>query len=336
VNIFVKSSLFPNASRIGFGCASLGSRISAKAGLAALSRAFTSGVNWFDLAPSYGDGQAEEIFSSFCRGRRADLHILTKCGMAAPAIGTLARAMRPLARTLYPYAPRGVRNALARGRPVATYVPLSGEMILTSLHKSLRQLHTDYVDVLALHDPHPNDLARDDIRSAIERIVASGRARVVGIAGSLPAAEAGLRMGLPIHHIQIGNNALEPQMDAIARLFGRRLESMFITTHSVFGPPNLVRSLVSAVQTDPKLERTLQRLGFEMPIEEAVRSALIDYAFRSNPAGTVLFSMFTADNLTFNLRRAKMRSSPDPQPFFNEIRAKFSNSHDDDDHRRVG
>ena len=45
-------------SRLGFGCASLGSRVAAADGLNALAAAFDAGVNWFDVAPAYGAGEA--------------------------------------------------------------------------------------------------------------------------------------------------------------------------------------------------------------------------------------------------------------------------------------
>src|SRR5262249_28655811 len=51
------------ASALGFGCASLGSRVSASHGLSALARAHEAGINWFDIAPAYGAGEAEAIFS---------------------------------------------------------------------------------------------------------------------------------------------------------------------------------------------------------------------------------------------------------------------------------
>ena len=45
-----------DVSAIGFGCASLGSRISAADGRRAIARALDLGLTWFDVAPPYGDG----------------------------------------------------------------------------------------------------------------------------------------------------------------------------------------------------------------------------------------------------------------------------------------
>jgi aryl-alcohol dehydrogenase-like predicted oxidoreductase len=318
----VKTGLFPRASSLGFGCASLGSRIGAKSGLAALGRALDRGVNWFDLAPSYGDGHAEEIFSTFSKGRRAEIYICTKCGIVASRAGALAAALRPLARILVAYAP-GLRKPLAHGRAAATRVPLTGDLITNSIARSLRRLQTDYVDVLALHDPHSSDLAREDVRSELEAVVASGRARAVGIAGSLEAVETAVRLELPINHIQIANNPLQPQIRSLARTLGSKSARIFITSHSAFGPSSLVRRLVAAVRSDSELEQMLRRIGYELPIDDAIRAALIDYAIRSNPAGAVVFSMFTERNLAFNVGRAKLASHSDPQSFFDAIHAQL-------------
>ena len=43
-------------SCLGFGCASLGSRVDAAEGRRALEAAIDAGVTWFDLAPVYGGG----------------------------------------------------------------------------------------------------------------------------------------------------------------------------------------------------------------------------------------------------------------------------------------
>ena len=62
--VFMKS-IGETTSRIGFGCASLGSRIGSREGINALERAYTAGVTWYDVAPSYGDGMAESIVGEF-------------------------------------------------------------------------------------------------------------------------------------------------------------------------------------------------------------------------------------------------------------------------------
>jgi aryl-alcohol dehydrogenase-like predicted oxidoreductase len=262
--------LFPNASRLGFGCASLGSRIGGREGQRALSAAFDRGINWFDLAPSYGDGQAEIIFAEFARTRRDSIHICTKCGIAPARIGGLAAAVRPVARAAVKALP-GLRRLAAGHRAAPIKQVLSGDMIRASLDASLRRLGTDHVDVLALHDPAVDELGRDDVARALQDVVASGKARAAGIAGSVEAIRAGLAAGLALGHIQLASGL---GLGELRREFAAPMDSLFTVTHTVFG-----------------------RDGVQD------RAAALDLALAENPQGTVLVSMFSPEHLEFNLAR---------------------------------
>src|SRR5262245_8732769 len=131
--------IFPQASRLGFGCASLGSRIAAAMGIAALEQAFEGGVNWFDLAPSYGDGAAETIFARFARGRRDRIHICTKHGIEPARHGEVARLLKPLAQRAVRAVP-ALRGLAVRSRPAPRSVPLSSRGIRDGLDNSLVKL----------------------------------------------------------------------------------------------------------------------------------------------------------------------------------------------------
>ena len=191
----------------------------------------------------------------------------------------------------------GMHKTIARYRPTAVQIPLSGELITTSLERSLKRLGTDYVDILALHDPDPQEMMRDDVRAALDKVIASGRAREVGIAGSFEAADIALRLELPIGHIQIANNPLQPQFERLATAVASGSREVYISTYSAFGSRNTVARLTNAVRSNPDAKDLLRQTGYEPPIENAVRCGLVDYALKSNAAGTVLFSMFSPGNL---------------------------------------
>ena len=82
-------------SALGFGCASLGSRVSEAQGLRALGLAFERGVTWYDVAPPYGDGEAEGILGKFLAGRRDRVAICTKFGIPRPVVSSAMRLIRP-------------------------------------------------------------------------------------------------------------------------------------------------------------------------------------------------------------------------------------------------
>ena len=87
-------------SPIGLGCASLGSRISPTLGRRMLEAAFEGGVTWYDVAPSYGAGRAEEILAPFVAAHRDDLYLCSKAGLVPPKNNGLMRLAYDLGRPL--------------------------------------------------------------------------------------------------------------------------------------------------------------------------------------------------------------------------------------------
>lgn len=301
------SALFPAASRLGFGCASLGSRVDARRGREALAAAFDHGVNWFDVAPSYGDGNAEALLGAFARGRRDRIHICTKCGIEPPRVGALAAAVRPLARLLVQGLP-GARRMVGRVRPTAERRPLSGASIRASLEASLRRLAVDHVDVLALHDPTEAEAADEEIAAALSAILAEGKARAIGVAGSSGIAKAAVAAGiLPLGHVQFADRPGEPTADLIARLAGSE-GARLVVTHSVAAS---AQRLVATLDEGRRraLEAALAGLGYDRPLDRGLHAAALDLGLANNPDGVVLVSMFSPGHLRANL--ARLAPGPD-------------------------
>src|ERR1700682_5206493 len=139
-------------SAIGFGCASLGSRVDGKTGTEALVRAFDAGVSWFDVAPSYGDGHAEVLLGRFLTGKRSQVSVCTKVGILPHRAPLASRVAKPVVRCMVGLFPQ-LRKHVAKLRPPAQRVGLTGSFIESSIAESLKRLQTDHVDVLGLHEP---------------------------------------------------------------------------------------------------------------------------------------------------------------------------------------
>ena len=60
-------------SRLGFGCAPVMGKVGRRQALDAMACAFELGVTHFDIARSYGFGDAEAVLGEFVRGRRIDI-----------------------------------------------------------------------------------------------------------------------------------------------------------------------------------------------------------------------------------------------------------------------
>jgi hypothetical protein len=287
-------------SRLGFGCASLGSRIAPSAGLDALAAAYDAGVNWFDVAPPYGAGEAESVLAQFLRGRRDRVIIATKVGMAPPRRLALMKAAYTVGRPFLGVASglrRGFRSlAATRNRRLA----LSANLIARSIEGSLKRLNVDHVDVFALHDPDPADVGREEIRSALERVRARGQARCIAVAGDLAACRAAIEIGAPYGLLQ---TSVENRRLGGASLAG---SATMLATHSVFGVGGgALGRLSAALAAEPERMRALVAAGYDARIERAACDLIIDRALALNPQGVVLASMFAPRHLIANLARAR-------------------------------
>lgn len=287
-------------SALGFGCASLGSRISPAAGLAALARAYDAGVTWFDVAPSYGDGKAELLLGRFLADLPRDaVQVLTKVGIAPPATSLKARLLRPAMRAAVAAAPR-LRGAVRRQRPVAIKLPLDAALISRSLDASLRRLGLDHVDVLALHDATAAEVTRDDVLRALETAVAAGKARAVAVASSPEAGAAGITASSGYAFAQMGNNALDP---GLARFRAAAPRVVTTVTHSVFGNEGALIKAAARIGRDAALHNALTAAGYVGAPATIAADLLADFAFVDNADGVVLVSMFAERHLRHNLAR---------------------------------
>ncbi|HKU94666.1 MAG TPA: aldo/keto reductase [Vineibacter sp.] len=141
-------------SAIGYGCGAVGGlmvRGSAADQERAIARAVELGINYFDTAPLYGDGESERNLGRVLAKLRPDI-----------VLGTKVR--------------------LARGA--------AGDAVAASLEDSLRRLGRDHVDLFQLHSSItingdgtslPVDAVLDDVHAAFDRVRRQGKTRFIGI-----------------------------------------------------------------------------------------------------------------------------------------------------------
>jgi D-threo-aldose 1-dehydrogenase len=170
--------------RLGFGCASLMRLPSRRRRQALLGEAFEQGIRHFDVARMYGLGAAEGELSRFAKGRREEIAIATKFGIEPSGkIGRLAPLQAP-ARALLARSP--ALRARVKRNDGALHTPrrYDAASACASLETSLRELGTDYVDVLFVHDPAAVELPdMDELVGALEGLREAGRIRAWGVSG---------------------------------------------------------------------------------------------------------------------------------------------------------
>jgi D-threo-aldose 1-dehydrogenase len=125
---------------LGMGTAAIGNLYRAipdAEGEAAVTAALDAGIRFFDTAPHYGFGLAEERLGRAIAGR-SNVIVSTKVG-----------------RLLEPTAATGERHGFVDARPYEPVFDYSHDAILRSHEESLGRLRRDRVDILLAHDIGP-------------------------------------------------------------------------------------------------------------------------------------------------------------------------------------
>jgi aryl-alcohol dehydrogenase-like predicted oxidoreductase len=140
-------------------------------------------VNCVDTAPAYGAGHSEEVVARALEGRRKGVILVTKCGVRVPPPGQ----------------PGPLRDA-------------SRANILREVDASLKRLRTDWVDVLLVHWPDAATPFEESMR-ALEEVVASGRARFVGVSNFTGAMLAECMRTRRVDVSQVGYHMLDRRQE---------------------------------------------------------------------------------------------------------------------------
>jgi hypothetical protein len=176
----------------------------------------------------------------------------------------------------------------------------------------LRRLRTDCVDVLALHDPSPEDCADPALITALMRMVDKGYVRCLGIDGTPEAVEAVLRASAPFPVVQLRHSLFDPAIERLAIDPVARSSRCFVH-YGVFGMAVLERLARLLVGDGGRLAALASQLGYGPPFMTS--ELLLDHAFASNPKGVVLVSMFDSSHIDRNCTRAERPPRSDVIPF---------------------
>jgi len=138
-------------SEISFGAWAIGGAwgtVDDRESLAALHAALDGGVNFFDTADVYGDGRSERLLAALKKERKEDFFIATKAG---------------------------------RRLPVQTPGGYNRKNLTAFIHRSLRNLKTDAIDLLQLHCPHTEVFYRPEVFGILDDLVKAGKLRHYGL-----------------------------------------------------------------------------------------------------------------------------------------------------------
>ena len=170
--------------RVGLGCGRLVGRSHLRTSAKVVEAALDLGIRYFDVAPSYGMGTAEEVIGAVV-GDAKDVIIATKVGVPRPVFSERKDMIRALAKSVLDLA-RPLKNVLlsarqARRRPESRpRYDFSAAAVRSSLETSLRHLRRSSVDVFLAHEPHALDL-NEDVLAGFEALRGEGLIRAYGV-----------------------------------------------------------------------------------------------------------------------------------------------------------
>jgi aryl-alcohol dehydrogenase-like predicted oxidoreductase len=140
-----------NVSRLAVGTASFGSKVGKNKAFQILNQLEESKVNYIDTASSYGLGMSEKIIGEFIQHRRGQYFLSTKVGIKAAQVPTYKKLLMPIVRKIYhlPFV-----NSMIKKQSSGSYDKsiLALNEIDESVKQSFKNLRTDYIDQLLLHN----------------------------------------------------------------------------------------------------------------------------------------------------------------------------------------
>jgi L-galactose dehydrogenase/L-glyceraldehyde 3-phosphate reductase len=307
-------------SLLGFGCGAVGGlmvRGDPSDQERTIARAIAAGVNYFDTAVQYGDGESEKNLGRVLGGLKP----------AAAIVGTKVRL------------------------PPADFSRIA-QAVAISLEGSLKRLQRDRVDIFHLHNAitaHGGGEALsvrqvlDEVVPAFERLRQQGKTRFLGLTAIGDTAALGQAIGSgAFHSAQVVYNLLNPSA-AIAlapnypaqdygRLFNhtkaagvgvvgiRVLAGGALAgsaeRHPIAGPAPEPIGSATAYETDVARAKRLMPLvseGFAVTLPEAA----IRFAMSHSAIGTILVGMATPQQ--FQDALAAVEKGPLPQAAFDRL-----------------
>jgi aryl-alcohol dehydrogenase-like predicted oxidoreductase len=212
-----------HVSEFGLGCARIGGIFQRDPAefLNLLSAALDAGINFFDTADMYSQGESERLLGRAFRSRREQVIIASKAGYILPAQRRIVARFKPVVRPLIRLLGLGRHHlpSAVRGSPAQDFSPAH---LRRAVEGSLRRLAMDRLDLFQLHSPAAAVVELGTWVETLDALVAEGKIRYYGIScDSIEAARAA--MGHPsVSSIQVVINLLERR--AVDALLPRALE----------------------------------------------------------------------------------------------------------------
>jgi aryl-alcohol dehydrogenase-like predicted oxidoreductase len=176
-------------SAVGMGCWAMGGLwwgddIRDEDSSAAVQAALDGGINWFDTAPLYGHGHADEVLVKALGSRRNEVTIATKVGVRWDGEGAHARS------------------------------DLQPAWIVADVEASLQRLGLEQLDLVQIHWPCEQDTPLADSLGALQQLQTQGKIRYFGVCNYDAQGLREIRALAPIANLQTPYSMLRREPEA--------------------------------------------------------------------------------------------------------------------------
>jgi aryl-alcohol dehydrogenase-like predicted oxidoreductase len=296
-------------SEIGFGGARIGGLLAQDGGratsLKTLEAACDAGINFFDTADMYSQGESEILVGKAFRDKRDRVFIATKGGYSLPRQKRLIQFIKPFAKPIV----RALglrRSAVPASLSGTVSQDFSPGYLREAVEASLRRLQSDHIDLYQLHSPPPEELTGSRLQDALgllARLKTEGKIREYGIAlDSVYDAVHCLDMeGLASLQMPFGLMDLQALDGVFDRVSERQLG---IIARGCFGGGALKQSLTEAElrASEPQWERALQIKRVAEQMQRSALEAALQFALSIERISVTILGMRTPEHVATNLQ----------------------------------
>ncbi|MCT4578904.1 aldo/keto reductase family oxidoreductase [Donghicola sp.] len=207
---------------------------------AKIDACLAQGITTLDQADIYGDYTAEAVLGQSLKADpslRGQVEIVTKCDIVAPC-GKYADV-------------------------ACKHYDTSKAHIEASVENSLRDMGTDYIDLLLIHRPDPL-MDHDETGAALDSLIAAGKIRAAGVSNFRPwdveLLQSAMRNKLVTNQIEISLARIDPFTDGDLAFHQRQRDA--VMAWSPLGGGSLMT-------TDTALTRLMDGFGNEFGVDRA-------------------------------------------------------------------
>lgn len=281
----------------GLGCAYLYGGRRKTHSIRLVHAALDAGINYFDTARLYAEGESETVLGEALKGRRSDVFITSKCGIW-PAKAGLASKVRDKAMTTARQAAPALKRIVPAPKPrKPQFGMFAANEIVASVETSLKALKSDHIDFLLLHECRADHFVDSSVLETLRSLQKAGK---IGGFGSATQPDVTLQIEREgpddAVMLQFKNDLLDRTAADLKDSTRTRV------AHSIFGAP--FQDFVKWIQTLGVTHPDIQDVGLGSENKRAWGGALLAYAARQTGGGLALFSTSQPEQIATTIERA--------------------------------